>query len=581
MHLAFVRDFGQLARLLVHGPGLEVRFNGLLIRALIPILVLFAIASAGIARFVYTATLRSEFASTLDAGAVRLSEASARLRGQLDVFRTLVNVIAQDPRIQAAQSATDIETTNDLLKSFSLTYGAWEVDLIGPDATLRATSHPERDGQRFSQQLIQTALNAQLGYQQDQVGSRRLLRFSRRVDSVDGQPPGIAIVSVDLATLEFEWPIVPEPVIFFDRAKRSVSSNRPYLVGRHFGDETTGARFPLEPRAIRQGQQLWQYHPLGDAPREVLALSRSIPLLELDGMVLLETDDARATARLQSWLALAGTSVIGLIAAVAFQQRRRLALETQHSATLEARVEARTRELKATQNELVEASNLAALGRLSAGISHELNQPLAAILNFAENGKRLLSQKRADAADENLGAIADQVRRMTRIIRNLRAFARQEVAPAEVVDLVEITGSALSACQQDLNRLGVNVLRDLPPHHVRVLGGQIRLEQVIVNLITNAIDAMRDQDIRHLSVSLKERDGQAQVTIKDTGHGIEDPDRVFEPFYTTKELGASKGLGMGLALCYGIVSGFGGQIACKNTEDGAAFTLSLPLAEVS
>jgi two-component system C4-dicarboxylate transport sensor histidine kinase DctB len=379
-----------------------------------------------------------------------------------------------------------------------------------------------------------------------------------------------------MAALEFEWPLTPEPVVFFDTAQLSFSSNRPELLFSEMGSED--ARFHLSSTPLSRSHGVWTLKT-GTRTEEVLRLRKAIPQLDLTAELYLSTGPSRETARLRAGLALALAGVLGLIGAIILQQRRRLALESQHSATLEARVEARTNELQEAQSELIEASKLAALGRLSAGVSHELNQPLAAILNFAENGTQLVVRKRDEEAKGNFSMIADQVRRITRIIGNLRAFAREEVLPTDIVDLSAITEEVMAIVTEDLKTAGVTLNASLPGHPVPVLAGRVRLEQVLLNLFSNAIDAMQTSKRKTLSIKLRVENDNAHLTVRDTGAGIKDLDRVFEPFYSTKELGSSKGLGMGLALSYGIVTKFGGQISCQNTGDGAEFLLTLPLSE--
>ena len=281
------------------------------------------------------------------------------------------------------------------------------------------------------------------------------------------------------------------------------------------------------------------------------------------------------------WLAVALALMIFLAAAIALQQRRRLTLETQHSATLETRVEERTHELRAAQSKLVETSKLAAIGRLSAGLSHELNQPLSAIMNFSENGRRFLGKGRQENATENFAMISDQVRRMTRIISGLRAFARQEAAPTEIVDFNQVTQESVEMMADDLGANEIKLQFHRPDREIRVVGGRVRLQQVIMNLISNAIDAMQLSTTKILTISMENKGDQVCLKVGDTGDGIADLDRVFEPFYTTKELGSSKGLGMGLALSYGIINRFGGHLTCKNTPQGAEFKISLPLTQRS
>jgi two-component system C4-dicarboxylate transport sensor histidine kinase DctB len=298
--------------------------------------------------------------------------------------------------------------------------------------------------------------------------------------------------------------------------------------------------------------------------------------LNLRAEIYLSIRQAKEKARLQFFLALASAIVVGLAGAVAVQQRRRLALEASHSATLEARVEKRSSELRLAQNELIETSKMAAMGRLSAGISHELNQPLGAILNFAENGRKLLARNQTEPASENLFKISEQVRRITRIIGNLRAFARQEVTPTKWVNFSATVQNAYDLAKDDLTAAGIKTSLELPQDPLNVLAGRVRLEQVIFNLITNAMDAMEHSNTKDLTIVLTQSADNAVLRITDTGTGIDAPDRVFEPFYTTKNMGASQGLGLGLSLSFGIIQQFGGDFRCRNWEDGAEFTIELP-----
>lgn len=539
---------------------------------------LYALLSAAIAAWVYHSALEVELRNDRTEGNVRLLEATSRLRGQLDVYRALANIAVDDPQmLQGLLEPNDGIAAYELSR-LSLTYGAWEIDLTDTGGTVVASSATNRGGYTYDKALISAALNGRLGYAIDIESGERLVRFSRAVKGANNKPKGTIVISASLAALEFQWPVTPEPFILFDRQGVSLSSNRPelLLLSRQATPEFTG--FPLSDATSIAGATLWRYAPATGKALEVQILTSDIFLLRLTGQMLLDTQEARSTARLRMWLAVAVLAALGLIAAIFVQQRRRLELESQQSATLEERVEERTQELKAAQDELMEASNLAALGRLSAGLSHELNQPLAAILNFAENGQRLISRSRNKEASQNLSLIADQIRRITRIIKNLRAFARQEHAPVERVDLGSVTTRALGLMEDQIASSDVVLNVTRPDKPIWVMAGKVRLEQVVTNLVSNALDAMQQSERRELSVTLKRENDLAKLVIADTGTGIEEPERIFEPFYTTKELGASKGLGMGLALCFGLVARFGGQLSCRNLEQGAEFTMTLPHA---
>jgi len=276
-----------------------------------------------------------------------------------------------------------------------------------------------------------------------------------------------------------------------------------------------------------------------------------------------------------------------------FGRRRVLA---RANAQLETRVAARTAELsganmllrrevierqeaeaalKKAQADLVQAGKLSALGQMSAGLSHELNQPLMAISQFAENGALFLDRGNTSAASGNLKRIAELAGRMGRIIRNLRAFARQEHEPVRRIDVVTVIGTALEMTEARLAKDGIALDWNPPDGPVYALGGEVRLVQVLVNLITNAADAMGGQMERQLTVSV-DTGPRPVIRVADTGPGIAAPERIFDPFYSTKEVGASEGMGLGLSISYGLVQSFGGTIRGRNAETGGAeFTVEL------
>ncbi|MEE3072346.1 MAG: ATP-binding protein, partial [Pseudomonadota bacterium] len=254
------------------------------------------------------------------------------------------------------------------------------------------------------------------------------------------------------------------------------------------------------------------------------------------------------------------------------ERRRALSLA---NLQLEERVAQRTAELEQAQSDLVQAGKLSALGKMSAGISHELNQPLMAIQTFAENAVLFMERGRDADARKNLERISDMARRMGRIIKNLRAFARQEREPVGRVDLVQVIANALELSEARMKQEGVALVWSPPAQPVLVRGGDVRLQQVTLNLISNAIDAMTGQTFRCLTITLTEGD-PVLMTVADTGPGIEAPEKIFDPFYSTKEVGASEGMGLGLSISYGLVQSFGGVIRGENSPDeGAVFSVEL------
>jgi two-component system C4-dicarboxylate transport sensor histidine kinase DctB len=316
-------------------------------------------------------------------------------------------------------------------------------------------------------------------------------------------------------------------------------------------------------------------------------LVKSLPVVDLRGEALVDIAPARRLAGLQAAVVVAVYLTLGALLFLAIERRRSLALA---NAELERRVARRTRALtdantslrrevaerqeaeaalKRAQSDLVQAGKLSALGQMSAGISHELNQPLMAIRSFAENGAEFLARGKPERAADNLGRISELSRRMGRIIKNLRAFARQESAPSGKVDIVAVLQSAVELTENRLLQGGITLHWRRPPSPVWVMGGEVRLGQVFVNLIVNAADAMEGRPRRELFIELTEGN-LPTVTVRDTGPGIQEPERIFDPFYSTKVVGSSDGMGVGLAISYGLVQSFGGTISGGNAPEGGA-----------
>ena len=172
--------------------------------------------------------------------------------------------------------------------------------------------------------------------------------------------------------------------------------------------------------------------------------------------------------------------------------------------------------------------------------------------------------------------------RMARIIKNLRAFARNESEPMGRVDLVQVLTTAVELTETHLRAEDIRLSWQPPDRPVFAWGGEVRLVQVFVNLINNAADAMTGQPRREITITLTEGP-RLSVSVTDTGPGIADTDRMFEPFYTTKTVGASDdGMGLGLSISYGLVQSFRGDIRGVNTPEGARFTVELePYKEVT
>ncbi|WP_244889955.1 ATP-binding protein [Neptunomonas qingdaonensis] len=273
-------------------------------------------------------------------------------------------------------------------------------------------------------------------------------------------------------------------------------------------------------------------------------------------------------------------------------QRKEYELALQNSqAELESRVRERTIDLtyanekireemdlhKNTQNELIQTAKLAVLGQMSAGINHELNQPLTAIRAYADNARQFLKMNRLEPVATNLSEISQLTERMAKIIHPLKEFARKTSGHTESVSMQSVKEGAMSIMYGRLGREKVSINWPKNLESCYVLGDIVRIEQVMVNLISNAMQAMETQENKKIDILLSSQEAKLILQVRDYGPGIPEKEleRVFEPFYTTKKAG--QGLGLGLSISYRIIDSLGGQLSVSNhPEGGAVFTLSLP-----
>jgi C4-dicarboxylate-specific signal transduction histidine kinase len=242
-------------------------------------------------------------------------------------------------------------------------------------------------------------------------------------------------------------------------------------------------------------------------------------------------------------------------------------------------MERREHELRDKQEQLVQAGKLATLGELTTGVAHELNNPLNNIGLYIGNviDRVHLGQLDTEQALADLEKAMDQVRKATEIISHLRTFGRAATITVERVDMDDVIERALSLMHEQLRLRAIEVELDLSPDELVVLGNPIQLEQVFINLLTNARDALAEAPERKIRISSRLEGEQIQIVLADSGPGIpaDIQSRIFDPFFTTKEVGA--GTGLGLSITYSIVKEHGGEITLADSVDGAQFEIVLPL----
>ncbi|KEJ90271.1 sensor histidine kinase [Sulfitobacter donghicola] len=557
-------------------------------------IVVFLICVAALSTGVWRYAVHRGMAQLAARGTADLALASDRLVGQLQRYRDLAVIMADHPQVLnvLAQNGAG-PSDNDLLQSAADKAAALDVMVVDRSGRVLAAAG-NGAGITGAGAFVRRALNGALGRGYG-AGSGRSYFYAAPVFAASGETMGALVVSTDLASVDYAWRGDTPPVFFTDGQGRVQVSNRSELVlwQRPDRDDLVQLAQQMDFEESRiAGHEIWRLRGGPYLPQDALHLTQDLPVIGMTGEVLLDVAPVRRLAASQAAAVAALCLAFGALLFLATERRRTLALA---NAQLEARVKARTQALRDINNELrreaaerseaqlalaqaqddlVQASKLSALGQLSAGISHELNQPLMAVQSFAENGVKFIERDKPERAAENLSRISDMADRMGRIIKNLRAFSKQETVQQVQVDLGRVLGSALELTQARRATMAVTLEFEAPQAPIWVQGGEVRLGQVFVNLVTNALDAMQDVQERRLEIKIAQADA-VTVTITDTGHGIEAPEQVFDPFYSTKEVGAAKGIGLGLSISYAIVQSVGGEIRVHNTAQGACFTVML------
>jgi C4-dicarboxylate-specific signal transduction histidine kinase len=245
-------------------------------------------------------------------------------------------------------------------------------------------------------------------------------------------------------------------------------------------------------------------------------------------------------------------------------------------------MERREQELRDKQEQLVQAGKLATLGELTTGVAHELNNPLNNIGLYVGNviDRIRLGEADSESLVEDLGKAMEQVRKATEIISHLRTFGRAARVSIEQVDVDDVIERSLLLVQEQLRLRGIEVELELCPDELLVVANPIQLEQVFINLLTNARDALADSKRKTIRIASSRDDERIRIAFSDTGPGIprELQQRIFDPFFTTKEVGT--GTGLGLSITYSILKEYGGGISVDSRPGkGATFLVELPADE--
>ncbi|MBX8487718.1 ATP-binding protein [Pseudomonas cichorii] len=527
----------------------------------------------------------------------------ASLLGTLHRYETLPQILADLPALhevlaQPRDQATQ-QHANQLLKDIVRQTGADVMYLMDRHGLTIAASNSEQHdsfiGRNFSfRPYFSDALAGKLGrfFGLGTTSVKRGYFFAAPV-SDNGEVTGVLVVKVDLDHTETLWGKTPEQLLLTDQNGVVILTSNPewrFRATRELSEEEKKAIVAIQPYPTRDPK------PLKLDDRAWLTQTRSIS--ETDWNVSILAPRVLLDRQVRTVVAIGGAGLLVLMSLLGLMMQRRrhyldrIAFEAKARRELEMRVMERTsdleglnsrlkqevlereqaqQELVRAQDELVQAGKLSALGTMSASISHELNQPLAAIRSYAENAEVLLDHQRTEDARGNLKLISELTGRMASIIAHLRAFARRDRHAPESVALQPALDDALALLAKRRRAMEVELIRDLPDATLWVQAGETRLRQVLGNLLANALDALTEKGPpRRLWISAEATSEGVNLYIRDNGSGFtpEALARAREPFFTTKT--RTQGLGLGLAICDTLMRALGGELLFANHPTGGA-----------
>ncbi|EAP84458.1 MULTISPECIES: sensor histidine kinase [Sulfitobacter] len=560
------------------------------VRLAVALLLVIAVATISVTNKLLTDRFTE---STRNRAELRIALYSGNLLAELRQNAIVPQLLSRDPALIEALTRSDYSLSTQRLISFVEEIGAASLMLYDIDGRTVAATDRNRLGASHRQEAyFVDALRSNstvFSVIPRDTGGYRFF-YSRRIQE-GGTNLGVIAAEVDLQRFERAWAGISDAVIVTDSTGDIIMATEPRWRGLTESEALSNQtpQSAIE-RAIKATAD-WTALPAdaylqGEA---VMRLSSRIPFR--GWRITSYTTYASVREKVNGVLALEvmGFAILLALTFYALSRRTagRAALFQRESAELRALNAALQREvaerkrvqqtLAVAEQTLEQSSKLAALGEMSAAVSHELNQPLAAMKTYLAGARLLMQRNRLEEALASFGRIDDLIERMGAITRQLKSYARKGQQQFSPFDMGEALASALSMMEPQLRQRQVQINRILPAEPVQVMGDRMRIEQVLVNLLRNALDATKSE--RNPTVEIILSAGEtATLTVRDNGPGIEDLDSLFEPFYTTKQPG--DGVGLGLAISSGIVSDLGGRLTARNGQHGGAvFEMQLPIMD--
>ena len=529
--------------------------------------------------------------STLQRAQLRLALYSGNMVSELQRNSIVPRLLASDAELIGALNSNDYQRTSQRLLSFVDEIGAAAILLLDSDGLVVAATDRNRLGetQRNLPHFREAARASQTVFTTHKHDTGVYdFAYSRKILS-NNKPLGVIVVEVDLRKFQSAWAGISDAVIVAAAGGQILLATENSWVGL---PEQEALALRSAPSAIDRAIQATQDWTVlsADAYMQGKAVMRQELRVPFRGWnMVLFTTYGGIRQRVNAVLALEimGFSIFLALAfyqlsrqtltrALFFQQEsvdlRQLNIRLQREISERKKVE---KNLEVAEQTLAQSSKLAALGEMSAAVSHELNQPLAAMKTYLAGAKLLLQRKRLEEALSSFQRIDDLIGRMSAITRQLKSYARKGGEELVPVDVRMAVNGALEIMEPQLKSRQISLSKTMPSAPVMILGDQLRLEQVVVNLLRNALDAISAVPTPEIELLLLGGE-TASLTVRDNGEGISDLDDLFEPFFTTKKPG--DGVGLGLAISSGIITDLGGRLVARNSETtGAVFEVTLPI----
>lgn len=569
-------------------PSTEARRPAWLARIIVGVLIVVAIAVVLMTNDVLTQRFTE---TTRNRAMLRLALYTGNVMSELQRTSVVPLLLSRDPALIAALTTTDFTSTSQRLISLQAEIGAAAIVLLDGDGRVVASTDRNRIGTNLK--AAPAFLEAQRAKDsvftvnpRDSGGFE--FTYSRSLSQTNATI-GVIVVEVDLSKYERSWAGFSDAVVATDSEGKIVLSTEPRWRGLALKDTMVERDAPSAiNRAWNVTADWTRARP--DAYLRGLAVMKNSTTIPFRGWKLTaftRYDSIREQVNAVLALEIMGFAILLALAFYILSRRavsqsvlfqRESAELRQLNARLQREIAEREKvqkDLNLAEQTLAQSSKLAALGEMAAAVSHELNQPLAAMKTYLAGARILLQRKRPEEALSSFQRIDDLIDRMGAITRQLKSYARKGGQAFEPVDARHCVSTALSMMEPQLKTRAVKITRTLPRSPVMVMADRIRYEQVIINLLRNALDATKGEADPRIDILLTAGE-TATLTVRDNGHGIENLEQLFEPFYTTKKPG--EGVGLGLAISSGIVKDLGGRLTARNGESGGAvFEVQLPI----